>query len=410
MEWKEYKLGDVCEITSSKRIFYSEYEDSGVPFYRSKEIINLFNKQEIATELFISEERYKEIKEKFGVPQKNDILLTSVGSIGIPYLVKENDKFYFKDGNLTWIRNYDARKIDPLFLYIWIISEVGKRTLEILSMGAAQAALTISRLKEAKIFLPSINEQRAIASILSNYDTLIDTNTKRIKLLEESARELYKEWFVRMRFPGYEQTKFVKGIPEGWKYASLQGFGRIETGKTPSMEKPEYYGGDYLFIKTPDMHDSMFVSKTSETLSEAGNNCQKNKLLPVNSIMVSCIGSTGIGTVAINAKQGHTNQQINSIILNNQEWLTWLYFTCESLKPTIEMYGATGSTMTNLSKGKFENLKVIEPTTNIIRQFNRLESPLFEGIKNLQLQIQNIASTRDRLLPRLLSGELKVKA
>jgi len=176
------------------------------------------------------------------------------------------------------------------------------------------------------------------------------------------------------------------------------------------MEKPEYYGGDYLFIKTPDMHDSMFVSKTSETLSEAGNNCQKNKLLPVNSIMVSCIGSTGIGTVAINAKQGHTNQQINSIILNNQEWLTWLYFTCESLKPTIEMYGATGSTMTNLSKGKFENLKVIEPTTNIIRQFNRLESPLFEGIKNLQLQIQNIASTRDRLLPRLLSGELKVKA
>ena len=89
MEWKEYKLGDVCEITSSKRIFYSEYEDSGVPFYRSKEIINLFNKQEIATELFISEERYKEIKEKFGVPQKNDILLTSVGSIGIPYLISK---------------------------------------------------------------------------------------------------------------------------------------------------------------------------------------------------------------------------------------------------------------------------------------------------------------------------------
>ncbi|MBQ0008043.1 MAG: restriction endonuclease subunit S, partial [bacterium] len=188
---------------------------------------------------------------------------------------------------------------------------------------------------------------------LSTYDNLIENNTKRIKLLEQMAENLYKEWFVRFRFPGHENTPMENGLPKGWKISRLEDFGRIETGKTPSMEKSEYYNGEYLFVKTPDMHGSVFVLNTSETLSEAGNNCQKKKLLPINSIMVSCIGTGGV--VAINAKPAHTNQQINSIILYNQNYLEWLYYTCKSLKSTIELFGATGATMTNLSKGKLKN-------------------------------------------------------
>lgn len=390
MRWKEYKLGDVLEIHDKLRKPLSSIERTSFkgeyPYYGAQGIIDYVKDYKCnGMYMLIAEDG------------------ENLSSRTQPIARIVNGKF--------WVNNHahivrtnelaDLKFICDLLNYSDIAGYV---------TGSAQPKLSQENLNKIIIVLPSLDIQKKIASILSNYDTLIDINTKRIKLLEESARELYKEWFVRMRFPGHEKTKFVKGIPEGWKYSSLQDFGRIETGKTPSMEKPEYYGGDYLFIKTPDMHDSIFVLDTTETLSEAGNNCQRNKLLPVNSIMVSCIGSTGIGAVAINAKQGHTNQQINSIILYNQEWLTWLYFTCESLKPTIEMYGATGSTMTNLSKGKFENLKVIEPTADIIRQFNKLESPLFEEIKNLQLQNQNLATTRDRLLPRLLSGELKVKA
>ena len=123
--------------------------------------------------------------------------------------------------------------------------------------------------------------------------------------------------------------------------------------------------------------------------------------------MVSCIGSGGV--VSINAKQGHTNQQINSIILHNQTYLEWLYFTCRSLKTTIELFGATGATMTNLSKGKFENLKVIEPEKNIVTQFNVFSNPIFEQIKNLSTQNDNLTRQRDQLLPRLMSGKLGVK-
>jgi type I restriction enzyme S subunit len=384
MEWKEYKLGDVCEITSSKRIFYSEYEDSGVPFYRSKEIINLFNKQEIATELFISEERYKEIKEEFGVPQKNDILLTSVGSIGIPYLVKENDKFYFKDGNLTWIRNYDARKIDPLFLYIWIISEVGKRTLEILSMGAAQAALTISRLKEAKIFLPSINEQRAIASILSNYDMLIDINTKRIKLLEESARELYKEWFVRMRFPGYEQTKFVKGIPQRWTYKKVTDLLDIKYGKDhKAIEEGDYpcYGSGGVM------------------------RCVNKYLYNGESVLIPRKGSLN-----------------NIMIANDSFWtIDTMFYTIPKMKnvakyayymlSSVDMESLNaGAALPSMTTNILSNMDILLPSQDVLEQLETYLSPMFNGIETLTKENLNLAATRDRLLPRLLSGELKVKA
>ena len=111
-EWKECKLGDVAEITSAKRIYYSEYVPNGVPFFRSKEIIERFNRQNTSTELSIKRERYEEIRQKFGAPQEGDILLTSVGTLGIPCLVRKEDEFYFKDGNLTWFRNINSKTID----------------------------------------------------------------------------------------------------------------------------------------------------------------------------------------------------------------------------------------------------------------------------------------------------------
>lgn len=409
MEWKEYKIGDVCEITSSKRIFYSEYVDSGIPFYRSKEIIDLFNKQEIATELFISEDRYKEIKDKFGVPQKNDILLTSVGSIGIPYLVKEDDKFYFKDGNLTWIRNYDAKKISPFFLYIWITSEVGKRTLEILSMGAAQAALTISRLKEAKIILPPINEQEKIASILSNYDTLIDINTKRIKILEETARELYKEWFVRMRFPGHEKTKFVKGIPEGWKYMRIDEYYKTGSGGTPSSSHKEYYDdGSINWVRTGELKDC-FIFQSEIKITEQGLKNSSAKMYPRHSVILAMYGNS-IGQLGILTQPSSTNQACCVLQPKTTEY-SWefLYLSLMEYRPYLISFGF-GAAQQNISQDEIKKFKILFPDNKIVQMFTNIVTSIYGEIETLQLQNQELTATRDRLLPRLLSGELKVGA
>lgn len=261
-------------------------------------------------------------------------------------------------------------------------------------------------IQRLKLNLPDLPTQERIADILSAYDDLIEANNCSIELLEQAAQELYKEWFVRFRFPGHENIKFENGLPEGWSIQRLSSYGRIETGKTPSMEKQENYGNNVMFIKTPDMHGNTFVIKSEEMLSECGHLTQPKKLLPPNSIMVTCIGSGGI--VAINAEQAHTNQQINSIVLNDSTKLEWLYFTCKSLKSTIELFGATGTTMTNLSKGKFERLKVINPDDTLILQYHKFVAPMLNKIKSLMYQNQNLADQRDLLLPRLMSGKLEV--
>ena len=163
--WKSYKLGDIAEITSSKRIFYSEYVPSGIPFWRSKEVIEKFNRKNISTDLFISNEKYQEIKSKFGVPQQNDILLTSVGTLGIPYLVQSDEQFYFKDGNLTWIKNINNELLNPLFLFKWLASSIGRESLSEITIGSTQEALTISGLKTLELLLPPLEEQKAIAEV-----------------------------------------------------------------------------------------------------------------------------------------------------------------------------------------------------------------------------------------------------
>lgn len=272
--------------------------------------------------------------------------------------------------------------------------------------GSAQPGMNPKAFGRFEVPYVSYEMQKRIAQILSAYDNLIEVNNKRIKVLEQMAENLYKEWFVRFRFPGHETAEFENGIPKGWKVKRLGDYGRIETGKTPSMEVSEYYGDDYLFIKTPEMHGNVFVIDTEEKLSEQGHKTQPKKLLPVNSIMVTCIGSGGI--VAINAKPCHTNQQINSIILDDSSNLEWLFFTCKSMKMTVEMFGATGSTMTNLSKGKFEKLKVIEPTKSLIGSYHKICAPILAQIKDLMELTRCLIKQRDLLLPRLMSGKLEV--
>lgn len=396
------RLGHYCTITSSKRIFAHQYVDSGIPFYRSKEIIEKTNDRSISEPLYISNDVFNLIREKFGVPHAGDILLTSVGTLGIPYIVKE-ETFYFKDGNLTWLKDFSADLL-PKYLYYWLSSSFGKQSLIQLAIGSSQPALTIEILKKYKIVLPSLPIQRRIASILSSYDNLIELNTRRIKLLEQMAENLYKEWFVRFRFPNYQNTPIENGIPKGWKVEKLNTFGKIETGKTPSMEISENYGGDILFVKTPDMHKQLFVFNTEEKLTEKGHSSQPKKLIPQNSIMVSCIGTAGV--VAINAKPAHTNQQINSIIPTNKSDLEWLYFACRGLKETIQLFGATGATMTNLSKGKFEKLKLITPPIDLRVAYHNTIQPLFSVIATLQTKSANLTRQRDLLLPRLMSGQL----
>jgi type I restriction enzyme S subunit len=188
--WEYVKISELLEITSSKRIFYSEYVTTGIPFYRSKEIIELSTKPQISTELFITEDRYKEIKEKFEVPQKGDILLTAVGTLGIPFQVRDSHSFYFKDGNLIWFKNF-KKTLSSDFVYNWLKLKSTQDKLNMISIGSTQKALTISSLKELEIpFIKDSEKREVFYNLLKSNLDKVNHNQSQIQTLTKTRDEL----------------------------------------------------------------------------------------------------------------------------------------------------------------------------------------------------------------------------
>ena len=397
MEKRSVKLKEITSYIS--RGITPDYVDEGLCVINQKCVRN--NKISYAPSRCTSLTK-KVPKEK--MLKRGDILINSTGTGTLGRVAyKDDDLESTFDGHVTVLRVSD--EINSRYINYYL-NELQSQ-LENLGLGSTnQLELYAKEIVKIKIDLPDITIQNKIVDIAETYDKQIDNIQNRIDLLFELGETIYKEWFVRFRFPGHKSCKFHNGIPEDWTVARVADFGRVETGKTPSMEIEEYYGGDIPFIKTPDMHGNVFVIETDEKLSEMGSNSQKRKLLPPNSIMVTCIGTGGV--VSINPIPAHTNQQINSIVLNNIEELEWLFYTCRSMKTTIEMYGATGTTMTNLSKGKFEKLKVVKPSEEIVLKYHDIVGPMIKEIKTLMYMKKALVDQKNLIVPRLISDRLKV--
>lgn len=194
MGWEVKKLDNVCNITSSKRIFADEYTNTGIPFYRSKEVIERSKGLPISVELFISEERYNEIKEKFGVPKIGDILITAVGTIGKIWAIDTDNKFYFKDGNLVWLKDIDNQLANSCFfrrLLEYLIEEYKKTNAN----GAAYNALTIAKLKLMSCPLPPLSLQRLFAQRIEQIEREKSEVQKSIQDLETLLASRMQYWF-----------------------------------------------------------------------------------------------------------------------------------------------------------------------------------------------------------------------
>ena len=393
MSWEKGKIGEHCEITSSKRIFYSEYVNTGVPFYRSKEIIESSQGQPISEPLFIRLEKYNEIKEKFGVPEFGDMLLTSVGTIGIPYIVKQDDYFYFKDGNLTWFRNFDEA-LSSEYLYYWVRSAEGHGVLYNTTIGSSQKALTISALKKIEIPLPPRQIQEVIVQNLSTYDNLIKNNQKQIKLLEEAAQRLYKEWFVDLRFPGYEDVAVVDGVPEGWKKEKLVDVADVQYGYAFDGLLFNSEGHGMPIIRIRNIPNGTTNDFTTEEASE-------QYLVSNGEIIVGMDGE-----FHINSWSGDTAylvQRTCKLTPKKEIMHGWLL---QAIYEPIKFFEKTvvGATVAHLGKKHIDTIELLTGTDDLYIPFN----DLFEKRQLLLNQNIVLSEARDRLLPKLMSGELEV--
>ena len=299
-----------------------------------------------------------------------------------------------------WVKDFKGN--NPRFTYYLL------KGIDFTRFNAGAGVPTLNRNHIASLRVSSFSpaEQDRIASILSAYDNLIENNRRRIQLLEQAALLLYREWFVRLRFPGHEQVKIIDGVPEGWEKSTVSGLGKIMTGKTPSTKTPENFGGNIPFVKTPDMHRSRVIVETEEFLSERGANTQANKTLPVGSILVACIGAR-LGVVSITCKPCQTNQQINAVIPSYDHYRYYGLFALIDIKPRLEAMGG-GATMPNVNKSKFASIPILIPSQILLQEFQEFASYTFQQIQLLHQQKVALTQARDLLLPRLMNGEIEV--
>lgn len=395
-EWNKYKLGELADITSSKRIFLADYTSVGIPFYRSKEIIQKSLGESLNEILFISEERYSEIKNKYGVPQNGDILISAVGErAGIPYVVKNDGDFYFKDGNLIWLRKIDKR-LNSNYLYHWIKSNEGKGKIESLMIGSAQKALTIIGLKHFEICIPNIITQQRIASILCSLDDKIELNRQTNKTLEAITQTLFKE------------TCLPKGeeLPEGWNIKKLGDILESKGGTTPSTKNDEFWNGEYHWATPKDLSNLTVpvLLSTERLISAKGLKQISSGLLPIGTLLMSSrapIGYFAISQIPVAINQGFI--ALNGVEVSNLFLLNWLKINLEKIKSM-----GNGSTFLEISKTVFRSIEIIVPNNSILNNFEEIANPIFQKIVVNERETQTLTTLRDSLLPKLMSGEIDV--
>jgi type I restriction enzyme S subunit len=390
-KWNYYPLEQLGKITSSKRIFESEYVTDGIPFYRTKEIKELANKKTVSTELFITKARFEEIKEKFGIPTLGDILITAIGTIGEIYVIENNSDFYFKDGNILWLR--DFKDINPYFLKYFLRYVTNE--LNNLSSGSAYKALPIEKLKKYKIPLPPIAEQKRIAAILDKADAIRRKRQEAIKLTEELGRSLFLDMF------GDPVTN-----PKGWELTSLSKFGEIVTGNTPPRADLENYGDDIEWIKSDNITTPYhFLTQASESLSKQGKG--KGRIVPEGSILVCCIAGSksSIGKAAIANREVAFNQQINAII-PNENTDTYFLYSHFWVSQNLVQEKSTDSMKGLVSKSKFSSIKFLRPPIKKQLEFREKFLRFIKINKRMEKHLIESENLFNSLLQRAFKGEL----
>ncbi|WP_395167654.1 restriction endonuclease subunit S [Francisella salimarina] len=398
--WRECKLGDVAEICSSKRIFAKEYVELGIPFYRSKEIIEKELGVEIKNPLYISAARFKEIKEIYGSPKDGDILLSAVGErSGIPYLVANDGDFYFKDGNLIWLKNFNIATTSD-FLYYWFKSEIGQSYLMNSMIGSAQKALTIQGVRGLEINLPPLTEQKAIAEVLSSLDDKIDLLHQQNQTLEDMAQTLFREWFIEKADEGWEEVKIKDFDVVVTDYVANGSFASLKQNVTLINDIPSYA----LFIRNTDLKSNfnkkVYVDKHSyEFLS-------KTKLHG-GEIIISSVGD--VGSVF---RCPYFNMPMtlgNNVIMLNSKYNLFFYLFFSSSYGQYLIDGITsGSVQQKFNKTSFRNLFIKYESIEQLDSFENLIKTYFDKIDSNTEQIKTLEQTRDTLLPKLMSGQVRV--
>lgn len=357
---------------------------------------------------FITVEKDNQLRN--GRVERGNTVLTTRGTVGNAAYYGDRVKYEHMriNSGMVILKPKDATIVEDEFIYYLVTSPLAKRTIELFCSGSAQPQLPIKDFIKIKYDLPDLDKQKEVVKILSTYDNLIELNTKRIKTLEQMAENLYKEWFVRFRFPGHENAEFENGIPKGWEIKRIGEIGKVVGGGTPSTEQSEYWNGDIPWLTPADMKsfDDIYISSGSTFITEEGLKKSSATMLPKDTVLLS--SRAPIGYVGIAKNPICTNQGFKNVICNPTNILPEvLFYYFKKNKDLLECY-ASGSTFLEVSSGRLKKIKLIVPPLNIQQIFVDTISPWIKQTDALSEINNNLIKQRDLLLPRLMSGKLEV--
>ena len=385
----------------------SVYIDEGTSLIRSQNVYNLsFSYKGLA---YINEEAAQKLR---GVTiKKNDILINITGDSVARTCIVPDDVIPARVNQHVAIIRPNNKILNPFYLSYYLASPFMQATMlnHAVGKGASRNAMTKEMIGNYLVPQPCIFIQEKIVGILKNYDNLIENNNKRIKLLEQMAENLYKEWFVRFRLPGYEHVEFENGIPKGWEILRANQLFDITIGKTPDRKMFEYFSNipecNYPWISISDMRSaSTFVFKTKEYLTfNAVNKCNV-KIIPKNTVLVSF--KLTVGQVAITTSDMCTNEAIAHFITDNTTMREYIYLYLKKFQ--YSDLGNTSSIGTAVNSKIIKNMKIILPSSELLNRFHDYVYSIFEEIRLLNETNSNLTKQRDMLLPRLMSGKLEV--
>lgn len=402
MKWEKVRLEDCCYSISDGDHQPPPKAQQGIPFVTISNI-NSMNQLDFSDTMFVPKEYYQSLDEKRKV-RKGDVLYSVVGSFGIPVLIKEERPFVFQR-HIAILRPKEDI-VDSGFLFYTMLNRDFYAKADAVAIGAAQRTVSLGSLRNIKIDVPSLESQKHTADILSAYDDLIENNQKQIKLLEEAAQRLYKEWFVDLRFPGYENTKIVDGVPEGWNWCKLEDAIQLDPKVTLTKERMKQ------FIPMSALSTSSMVldeSQFTETTSNSGSKFQNGDTLLAR--ITPCLenGKTAYvsGLKSDEGAVGSTEYIVMRAKTINSYMVYLLARTDDFRQSAINsMSGSDGRQ--RVKSDKLKMLDYLHPTSELVEKFENVEETIFEKIYRLSKQMQQAKQARDLLLPKLMSGEVEV--
>lgn len=398
-------LGELGTIVTGKtpKTDVKEYWDGDIPFITPTDVSGYDTYYQTETERYIT--ALGASRQKTTVIPSNSVCVTCIGStVGKSCLSVR-----------TSITNQQINTIIPNegndYRYILYLLRYNLPYIQLIGGGSGSGTPIISKNKFSKFkFLveTDLSVQQRIASILSAYDKLIEINNKRIRILEKMAENLYKEWFVRFRFPGHENVPMENGLPKGWRRVKISKSLHTCSGGTPSRSHREYYdNGEIQWVKTGEIQDSVIIN-TEECITELGVKKSSAKILPRNTLLLAMYG-VNVGKVGILAQNMACNQAACAFLPDNENSsFCYLFYFLKSIREYLLLIGF-GAAQQNLSQALIGNIRIVLPEKEVILQYESQAGKIMDCITKIKVQNSNLASQRDRLLPRLMSGKLEVK-